>query len=42
MSAAANKKKKQVKEIQNAYIVKDGIEIGLNTTLPLWLFGFLY
>ncbi|BAI79883.1 conserved hypothetical protein [Deferribacter desulfuricans SSM1] len=37
-----NKTKKQIKEIQNAFIVKDDIEIGDNISIPLWLFGFLY
>ena len=37
-----NKSSKQVKEINDAYIVKDDIEIGSNGVIPLWLFGFLY
>jgi uncharacterized protein len=37
-----NKKQKQIKELQNAFVVKDDIEIGTNRTIPLWLFGFLY
>jgi len=36
------KKHKQVDGVDNAYIVKDDIEIGSDKTLPLWLFGFLY
>lgn len=36
------KKKKQINELQNAFIVKDDIEIGSDMTIPLWLFGFLY
>ncbi len=32
----------KVKEINEAYIVKDDIEIGSNGVIPLWLFGFLY
>lgn len=36
-----NKTKKQIKNIENAYIVKDDIEIGFDE-IPLWLFGFLY
>jgi predicted AAA+ superfamily ATPase len=27
---------------ENAFVVKDGIEIGTNHIIPLWLFGFLY
>lgn len=37
-----NKKKKQIDGLQNAFIIKDDIEIGANNTIPLWLFGFLY
>jgi len=37
-----NKTKKQIKEIENSFIVKDDIEIGSNKVIPLWLFGFLY
>jgi predicted AAA+ superfamily ATPase len=37
-----NKKQKQIKELQNAFLVKDDIEIGTEQNIPLWLFGFLY
>jgi predicted AAA+ superfamily ATPase len=37
-----NKDFKQIKEIENAYVVADDIEIGYGNKLPLWLFGFLY
>jgi len=37
-----NKTKKQVKDIENAYVVADNIEIGSGSKIPLWLFGFLY
>ena len=37
-----NKTKKQIKEIENSFVVKDDIEIGSNKIIPLWLFGFLY
>jgi len=37
-----SKKQKQIASLQNAFIVKDDIEIGSDLTLPLWLFGFLY
>ncbi len=33
---------KQIKDIQNSYIVADEIEIGSGNKIPLWLFGFLY
>ncbi|MBW6482093.1 MAG: AAA family ATPase [Vicingaceae bacterium] len=36
------KSKKQIKNIANAYVVRDNIEIGSNNMIPLWLFGFLY
>ncbi|MFA7272482.1 MAG: AAA family ATPase [Crocinitomicaceae bacterium] len=32
----------QIKEIDNAYIAADNIEIGFRNKIPLWLFGFLY
>jgi len=37
-----NKSKKQIKNIENAFIVKDNIENGFQNYIPLWLFGFLY
>lgn len=37
-----NKTKKQIKDLKNSYLVKDGIEHGAGDTIPLWLFGFLY
>jgi predicted AAA+ superfamily ATPase len=37
-----NKKKKQIKGLENAYIFKDGIEMGACNTVPLYLAGFLY
>ena len=37
-----NKTKKQIKNLENAYIVADDIEIGSRNKIPLWLFGFLY
>jgi hypothetical protein len=32
----------QIKDIPNAYIAADNIEIGFRNKIPLWLFGFLY
>ena len=32
----------QIKDIQNAFVVSDDIEIGFDNRIPLWLFGFLY
>lgn len=37
-----HKTQKQIIGLPNAYIVKDTIEIGYDSTIPLWLFGFLY
>jgi len=37
-----NKTRKQIKELENAYVVADDIEIGSGNKIPLWLFGFLY
>ena len=37
-----DKKKKQIAELKNAYIVSDEIERGINNRIPLWLFGLLY
>lgn len=33
---------KQIKDIDNSFIVADDIEIGNKNRIPLWLFGFLY
>nr|WP_320039043.1 AAA family ATPase [uncultured Bacteroides sp.] len=37
-----NKTRKQISDIQNAYVVKDDIEFGYMRTIPLWAFGFNY
>ncbi|WP_024788140.1 ATP-binding protein [Lebetimonas sp. JH369] len=37
-----NKTKKQIKNLEYAYIVVGDIEIGSGNKIPLWLFGFLY
>lgn len=37
-----SKKKKQIENLENAYIVSDDIEFGFGNKIPLWLFGFLY
>ena len=37
-----SKKYKQIKDMQNSFIVADDIEIGSGNKIPLWLFGFLY
>ena len=37
-----NKGFKQIKDIENSFVVADDIEIGFGNKIPLWLFGFLY
>ena len=37
-----NKTNKQVKHLEDAFVVADDTEIGIDHKLPLWLFGFLY
>jgi len=37
-----NKNKKQIAGLENAYVAKDDIEIGFDTIVPVWLFGFMY
>lgn len=37
-----NKKQKQIKSLENAYLALDDIEIGFKNEIPLWLFGMLY
>jgi hypothetical protein len=37
-----DKKTTQVKNLKNAYLVKDDILIGGPQTVPLYLFGFLF
>ena len=37
-----NKGYKQIKDIENSFVVADDIEIGFKNKIPLWLFGFLY
>jgi len=37
-----NKGFEQIKDLPNAFVVADDIEIGFKNKIPLWLFGFLY
>lgn len=37
-----SKSKKQIANLENAYIAKDSIEIGFGNIIPVWLFGFMY
>jgi len=32
----------QIRDLENAFVVRDGIEHGIGQKLPLWLFGFIY
>jgi len=38
----ASKGDKQIKNANDAFIIRDDIETGYNNIIPLWLFGFLY
>jgi hypothetical protein len=37
-----SKNQKQIKDLKNAFIVKDDIEYGYQNVLPLWAFGLNY
>lgn len=37
-----NKTSKQIKSIENAFVLRDDIEYGVGKIIPLWMFGFLY
>ncbi|PWQ98033.1 AAA family ATPase [Leucothrix pacifica] len=37
-----SKSMRQIKDLENAWVVADNIEIGAQQKIPLWLFGFLY
>ena len=36
------KTRKQIRNLDKAYVVKDDIEVGHENVIPLWMFGFLY
>lgn len=38
----SNTSTKQIKSTENAYVVKDDMEVPVGRTIPLWMFGFLY
>lgn len=40
--AGKNKGFDQIKDIENSFLVVDGIERGFHNRLPLWMFGLLY
>jgi predicted AAA+ superfamily ATPase len=37
-----NKTKTQIKEVKNAFLVRDDVETGVLNSIPLWMFGLLY
>lgn len=37
-----SKQQHQIAGLENAFVVKDNIEVGSDNIIPLWLFGFLY
>ena len=37
-----NKSFKQIKDIENSFVIADDIELGFGNKVPLWLVGFLY
>ena len=37
-----NKKRKQLQEIPDSYIIADDIEFGTDRRIPIWLLGFMY
>lgn len=37
-----NKKKSQLKGLENAFVVKDDINFGTKNIIPLWMFGMMY
>jgi len=37
-----NKTFKQIKDLENSFVIVDDLEVGSGNKLPLWLFGFLY
>jgi hypothetical protein len=37
-----NKDSSQIKNMENAWLALDNIEIGHGIRIPLWLFGYLY
>jgi hypothetical protein len=36
------KSRKQIKDLENAFVAADDLEFGFENKIPLWLFGFLY
>jgi predicted AAA+ superfamily ATPase len=43
MEVGGKKKKAgQIRDLENAYVAADDLEIGFGRKIPLWMFGFLY
>ena len=38
----SSKGSNQIKNLENAYLVKDDLEYPIGNSIPLWIFGFLY
>ena len=32
----------QITDTPDSFVVNDGVEVGIGSKIPLWLFGFLY
>ena len=37
-----NKTFNQVKDLKDAYLAIDGVELGMGNKIPLWMFGMFY
>jgi predicted AAA+ superfamily ATPase len=37
-----SKKEHQIKDLDNAYLVKDNVEYAIGNSIPIWMFGFVY
>jgi len=37
-----SKNRKQIKDVEKGFVVKDNIEFGYSNIIPLWQFGMLY
>lgn len=37
-----SKKGRQIKDLDNAYLVKDNVEYAVGNSIPIWMFGFVY
>ena len=37
-----SKSRRQIREYERGFVIKDDIETGFGNIIPLWLFGFMY